>query len=284
MSEFKYACPVCGQHMMCDSSQAGTQMECPTCFQKITVPQAPSSDEQKFIITGTKKGERPVPKIPEPTSSFIPAAKGFPGAAVVIIIFLLIGAAVAFVYRGTKFSIPFLGPTHEYYYPSGLTNLEISNPSPAKTEPPPKPVIIIFPASSGDNIALNKTASASSEQNGRPPSSGNDGDVQTRWCASNGAMPQWWTVDFGGSANVTNVQIAWQHTVAYKYVIEMSPDNVHWTVAVDKRANSTSGQVTSDNFSASGRYLRVLITGSEQKAWSSFYELRAFGSINSHGK
>ena len=42
MSEFKYACPVCGQHIKCDSSQAGSQMECPTCFQKITVPQAPS--------------------------------------------------------------------------------------------------------------------------------------------------------------------------------------------------------------------------------------------------
>jgi len=281
MSEFKYACPVCGQHMMCDSSQAGTQMECPTCFQKITVPQAPSSDEQKFIITGTKKGERPVPKIPEPTSSFIPAAKGFPGAAVVIIIFLLIGAAVAFVYRGTIFKSKNNSATTTTI--ADGTTLE-TNQSPANTQPPPKPVVIIFPASSGDNIALNKAASASSEQNGRPPSSGNDGDVQTRWCAANGAMPQWWTVDFGDLVTVTNAQIAWQHTVAYKYVIEMSPDNVHWTVAVDKRANSASGQVTSDNFSASGRYLRVLITGSEQKAWSSFYELRAFGSINSHGK
>src|SRR5258707_7008570 len=67
MSEFTYACPVCGQHIRCDSSQAGTQMECPTCFQKITVPQAPSSDDQKFIITGTKKGERPALKMPDET-------------------------------------------------------------------------------------------------------------------------------------------------------------------------------------------------------------------------
>ncbi|MGA2788784.1 MAG: hypothetical protein ABSF60_14790, partial [Verrucomicrobiota bacterium] len=60
MSEFKYACPVCGQHMKCDSSQSGTVMECPTCFQKITAPQAPESDDPKFIITGTKTGERPI--------------------------------------------------------------------------------------------------------------------------------------------------------------------------------------------------------------------------------
>jgi len=51
MSEFKYACPVCGQHIRCDSSQAGSVMECPTCFQKITVPQAPASEEQKLILT-----------------------------------------------------------------------------------------------------------------------------------------------------------------------------------------------------------------------------------------
>ena len=72
MSEFKYACPVCGQHIKCDSSQVGTVMECPTCFQKITVPQAPDTDDQKLIITGTKVGsERPAQKIPE--GSTIPA-------------------------------------------------------------------------------------------------------------------------------------------------------------------------------------------------------------------
>ncbi len=103
MSEFKFACPVCGQHMMCDSSSGGTVMECPTCFQKITAPQAPSSDEQKFIITGTKKSDRPASTIPETASNFIPAKKGFPGTLVVVVIFILAGAAAAFVYRGTIF-------------------------------------------------------------------------------------------------------------------------------------------------------------------------------------
>src|SRR5277367_6218326 len=103
MSEYKFACPVCGQHMMCDSSQGGNVMECPTCFQKITAPQAPSSDEQKFIITGTKKGDRPVSMVPETTSNFVPAKKGFPGPLVVVIILILAGAAAAFVYRGTIF-------------------------------------------------------------------------------------------------------------------------------------------------------------------------------------
>ena len=81
MSEFKYACPVCGQHIKCDSSQAGSVMECPTCFQKITVPQAPATDDQKFIITGTKVGERPVPTIPEYRA--VEPEKNFPTALVV---------------------------------------------------------------------------------------------------------------------------------------------------------------------------------------------------------
>ena len=43
MSEFKFACPVCGQHITCDAAAAGSQMNCPTCFRKIVVPRAPES-------------------------------------------------------------------------------------------------------------------------------------------------------------------------------------------------------------------------------------------------
>ena len=59
MSEFKFACPVCGQHMMCDASHGGSVMECPTCFQKIVAPQAPAPDA-KFILTGTKLTEKKI--------------------------------------------------------------------------------------------------------------------------------------------------------------------------------------------------------------------------------
>jgi DNA-directed RNA polymerase subunit RPC12/RpoP len=140
MSEFKYACPVCGQHMMCDSSQSGSTMECPTCFQKIIAPQAPDTNDPKFIITGTKVGERPVPKIPESHSSFVPAAKGFPGALVVVVILIFIGAAVAFVYRGTIFKSRSAPAT-------AGTATEESNQSPVKAPTLSKPVVVAPPAS-----------------------------------------------------------------------------------------------------------------------------------------
>jgi hypothetical protein len=133
MSEFKFACPVCGQHMACDSSQSGTVMECPTCFQKITAPQAPAMDDPKFIITGTKVGERPPPKFPEANPYALPPVKTFPGALAVVVILIFIGAVVAFVYRGTIFKSKNLP--------------EESNPSSAKIHLPPKPTIVAPPAS-----------------------------------------------------------------------------------------------------------------------------------------
>jgi len=43
MAEFKFACPQCGQHIQCDSSYSGSQINCPSCHQAIVVPQAPRS-------------------------------------------------------------------------------------------------------------------------------------------------------------------------------------------------------------------------------------------------
>lgn len=41
MPEFKFPCPNCGQHILCDVGCAGMQTNCPTCRQLITVPPAP---------------------------------------------------------------------------------------------------------------------------------------------------------------------------------------------------------------------------------------------------
>jgi len=54
MSELKFACPVCGQHITADSSISGQHLECPTCFQRIVVPQAPASDDTKLILSAAQ--------------------------------------------------------------------------------------------------------------------------------------------------------------------------------------------------------------------------------------
>ena len=97
MSEFKYACPVCGQHMKCDSSQSGSVMECPTCFQQITVPQAPTSDEQKFILAGRKVSEKKY-SLPIDEGGVIAPEKKSPVAAIVTVLFLLAAAGVGYAF------------------------------------------------------------------------------------------------------------------------------------------------------------------------------------------
>jgi len=146
MAEFKYACPVCGQHIKCDSSQSGTQMECPTCFQKIIVPQAPEG-EQTLILTGTRVGgERPLPKVPDAGPVLSTSTKSYSGAAIVILILLCIAGTVAFVYRGTIFKSPQPQPAP----PTATTSQ--NSPAPAKKpEPPPLPA----PPANDTNWTLN---------------------------------------------------------------------------------------------------------------------------------
>src|SRR5208282_1330944 len=103
MSEFTFACPVCGQHIKCESWRSNTVMECPTCFQKITVPQAPAVEKPKFIIAGTKVGgERPVPAAPDSGVEAEPE-KHFPIAVFVVALLLCAVVAGAFVFRGKIF-------------------------------------------------------------------------------------------------------------------------------------------------------------------------------------
>ena len=76
-------------------------MECPTCFQKITVPQAPASGDQKFILTGSKV----TPKKTSPQGEATPVLKAEPESKIPAIILVVVGVvlvagAVAFYGRG----------------------------------------------------------------------------------------------------------------------------------------------------------------------------------------
>ena len=42
MSEFKFSCPHCDQHMQCDDVLSGKQIECPGCHHLIIIPPSPA--------------------------------------------------------------------------------------------------------------------------------------------------------------------------------------------------------------------------------------------------
>lgn len=141
MSEFKYACPVCGQHMMCDSSQSGSVMECPTCFQKIVAPQAPADPDSKFILAGTKFTEKKIPTslVNAAAASGAAPEKTFPIAIVIVLALVAAAAAGVVVFRGKIFKSSAGGaPTNAVATVPGGT---------PKPPPPEKPPVVAPPAS-----------------------------------------------------------------------------------------------------------------------------------------
>ena len=113
-------------------------MECPTCFQKITAPQAPATDDPKFIITGTKVGERPVPAAvanAEAAPAPVPE-KSFPGPAIIFIVLFCVAAVGLFAFHGKIFKS------------TGGQGAPGTSPSqmPGKPPPPPKPAVVAPPA------------------------------------------------------------------------------------------------------------------------------------------
>jgi DNA-directed RNA polymerase subunit RPC12/RpoP len=147
MSEFKYACPVCGQHIRCDSSQSGSVMDCPTCFQKITVPQAPAGLDQKLIITGSKVGTA----APATTRFSVAAAqaaaarpKKFPGVVAVILILLFMGSAAAVIYWATM-----IRPRQ-----SSTVPVHVAGDSGADVRPAPSKPNLVAPPASDSNWGL----------------------------------------------------------------------------------------------------------------------------------
>ncbi|GGI45591.1 hypothetical protein GCM10008018_12930 [Paenibacillus marchantiophytorum] len=129
------------------------------------------------------------------------------------------------------------------------------------------------------NLALGKSVSADSEETskGNVASNGNDGNTDTRWTANDGNLNHSWKVDLGSGTNMTGTEVLWEHNNVYKYKIEVSNDNLNWTTVSDKTGNTNPNQTQADNFTASGRYVRITVTGLASNEWASFYEFRVFG-------
>jgi len=141
MSEFKFACPVCGQHIMCDTAQAGSVMDCPTCVQKIVSPRAPLSTDSRIILTGTKFSDKKSPAAPVHPSVAARAAavaapqpepeskKSFPLPVIIAAVAVLAVGGAAFAFRGKIFNSTPAAPVVIV-----VTNV-VTNAAPAKPKP-----------------------------------------------------------------------------------------------------------------------------------------------------
>src|SRR5579872_3119407 len=109
MSEFKFACPICGQHITADSKDTGSQISCPTCFRKIVVPQAPSLADPKFVLSASEANK---PRPPQPTVPGLepierqPEKTAAPVTLIVLLVLACAAGATLFALRGRFHSKP----------------------------------------------------------------------------------------------------------------------------------------------------------------------------------
>jgi hypothetical protein len=129
-------------------------MECPTCFQKITVPQAPSSEDQKFILTGTKVGERPVPTVPEDRVLVAPEKNWSIVVVVVLVVLVCAAGAAVFVFRGKIFKSSAIVPTNQV----ASESVETSAPPQTQVRTKPAPLPLVAPPASDTNWMLDLAA------------------------------------------------------------------------------------------------------------------------------
>jgi hypothetical protein len=113
MSEFKFACPVCGQHITADASTSGGQIDCPTCFQKIVVPQAPATSDTKLVLSAAQVAKpRPLPtEAASQLGPLQPAPRRTSLAAIIALIALLCAAGAAVFVFHERITKALHGPT-----------------------------------------------------------------------------------------------------------------------------------------------------------------------------
>lgn len=168
--------------------------------------------------------------------------------------------------------VPLPSATTFYYEVSALNaGGESLNSSVASVTIPAPPVA----------LSLNQPVTASSFQTGNAPASGNDGSLGTRWAANGPVYPSWWRVDLGTNCHVSSVTIDWFGVPgrSFQYTIDVSTNDVDYTTVVNQTGNTLKANTT-DDFTATARYVRVTVTGSSQSGgYPSFYECQVYGSV-----
>ncbi len=128
------------------------------------------------------------------------------------------------------------------------------------------------------NLALNKTATASSSLTAA--ANAVDGNGGTRWESAHGNGPSWLSVDLGANVNLSSVVIDWEAANAANYDVQGSTNGSTW-VNLASRSGGTFGTRT-DTVAVTGSYRFVRINATQRSAgnaWGySVWELKVYGS------
>ncbi len=131
------------------------------------------------------------------------------------------------------------------------------------------------------NIAMNRTATASSvESSSYPPSYAVDGNAATRW-SSQFSDPQWLKVDLGAVYYIDHVSISWETAYAKEFEILTSTDGSKWTVA--QHVTDGTGGLNVLTVSSPARYVEMYGMQRATQWGYSIYELQVFPADSVNG-
>lgn len=131
----------------------------------------------------------------------------------------------------------------------------------------------------GSNVALNKTATASSAPSGsNPPSAAFDGNLSTSWI-SNSTNGEWIYTDLTAKYDLCRVILRWQTTAAIDYNIDVSDDASNWTTIATIRGANPATLTSTINVHGSGRYVRMLgVTPGTVGGFYALFEMEVYGT------
>jgi hypothetical protein len=130
--------------------------------------------------------------------------------------------------------------------------------------------------SPGSNVALRKTATASSTEGGFVAGQAFDGSSSTRW-GSGHADNQWLVVDLGAVANITQVTLVWETAYGKDFHIDLSSNGTTWTTITTVSNNSLH---TNDlNVAGTARYVRMYGVTRGTGYGFSLYEMQVYGAF-----
>ena len=131
------------------------------------------------------------------------------------------------------------------------------------------------------NVALNKTATASSVENaGSPASAAVDGNTGTRW-SSQYSDPQWLEVDLGTTQSICQVALNWETAYATAFQIQTSADGTTWNSIYSTTTGPGGNQTLA--VTGTGRYIRMYGTARATGYGYSLWEFQVFSSGSSGG-
>lgn len=165
------------------------------------------------------------------------------------------------------------------YYPPAATATPIATSMPTATATPS--------ATCGSNLALNHTASASSEEFARYAASYAvnginlriESGVDDRWSSNTSNSTEWWQIDLGAITTWNKLVVSWE-AGATNYDIQQSDDGTTWTNVLSGLNSPNYESRTLTTSPVTSRYVRVLGHTPANAPNYSLYEFEVYNCVS----